>query len=95
MRGSGKELKPPLPEKRHGSFSYTPPPPTSHEHQFYGVTSSFTRLIMKTKYVSPHANFHNDRTMRTVTLLEKIASGGKENEPMPLDVKSQEQLCLE
>ena len=41
---------------------------------------------MRTKYVwrsliSPHANFHNDRTMRTVTLQEKIAGGGKEKEP--------------
>ena len=45
-----------------------PFPPTSHDHQFYGVTSGFTRLNMKTKCVwqiliSPHVNFHNDRTM--------------------------------
>ena len=25
--------------------------PTSHEHQFYGLTSDFTRLILKIKYV--------------------------------------------
>ena len=61
----------------------TLPPPTSHDHQVYGVTSGFTRLIMKTKCVwhiliSPHVNFHNDRTMRTVTLLVKIAGGGGE-----------------
>ena len=31
-----------------GCFSF---PPTSYEHQFYDVMSSFTRLIMKTKYV--------------------------------------------
>ena len=28
-----------------------PPPPTSHELQFISVTSGFTRLSMKTKYV--------------------------------------------
>ena len=26
-------------------------PLPSHKHRFYGVTSGFTRLIMKTKYV--------------------------------------------
>ena len=51
-------------------------PPTSHDNQFYGVTSGFTRLIMKSDYawprlICPHANFHKDRTMKTVTLLEK------------------------
>ena len=28
------------------------PPPTSHERELYGVTSAFTRLIMKTKNFS-------------------------------------------
>ena len=41
--------------------------PTSHEHEFYGVMGSFTRLVMKTKYVChelicPYVNFHNNRT---------------------------------
>ena len=43
---------------------------------------------MKTKYVcpsliSPHANFHNDWKMETLTLLEKKlqVGGGKEKEP--------------
>ena len=47
-----------------GSFSF---PPTSRKHEFYGVTSGFTRLIMKTKNVcqgliSLHVNFHDNRT---------------------------------
>ena len=25
-------------------------PSTSHEHQFFGVTSGFTRLVLKSKY---------------------------------------------
>ena len=45
-----------------------PFPPTSHEHQFYGLTSDFTRLIMKTKYVchgliSLYVSFHDNRKM--------------------------------
>ena len=48
----------------------------SHDHQYYGVTSGFTRLNMKTECVrhipiSPHFKFHNDRTMGTVTSLVK------------------------
>ena len=45
---------------------------------------------MKTKYIwpsliSPHANFHNDRKLSTVTLLEQIAGGGKgKRAPTPL-----------
>ena len=51
------------PGKLYDSFSFSP---TSHDHQFYGVTSNFIRLIMKSKYVwhsltSPHAKFHNDQ----------------------------------
>ena len=30
---------------------FLPPPPLSHQHQFYGVTTCFTRLGMKTKNV--------------------------------------------
>ena len=47
-----------------GSFSF---PPTSLKHEFYGLTSGFTRLIMKTKYVSHnlvslHVKFHDNQT---------------------------------
>ena len=40
------------------------PPPTSLNHEFYGLTIGFTRLIMKTKYVSHnlvslHVKFHD------------------------------------
>ena len=50
--------------------------PTSYEHQFYDVMSGFTKLIMKTKYVShgpitPHANFLVDRLVGTVILVVK------------------------
>ena len=67
---------------------YFPPPPTSDELQFFSVTSGFTRLIMKTKYVchdliSLYVNFHNNRTMWSTNLLVKICrwGGGKEKEP--------------
>ena len=55
----------------------SPPPPTSDELQFFSVTSGFTRLIMKTKYVchgliSLYDNFHNNRTMWSTNLLVKI-----------------------
>ena len=48
-------------------FLPPPPPPTSLKHEFYGLTSGFTRLIMATKYVchgliSLHANFYDNRT---------------------------------
>ena len=50
-----------------GSFSFSP---TSHEHEFYGVTGGFTWLIMKTKFVchnliSPYVKFHNNWTKWT------------------------------
>ena len=54
-----------------GSFSSTPPHLTqasilwSNKHRFYGLTSIFTRLSMKTKYVC-HGNFRDNRTMWTV-----------------------------
>ena len=56
-------------------------PHTSHDHQFYGVTSGFTRLNMRTKCVlhiliSRHVNFHNDRTMWTVTIPVKTCRWG-------------------
>ena len=52
-------------EKEPGSFSF--PPPTSFKHEFYGLTSGFTRLIMKSKYacyglISLHVDFHDNRT---------------------------------
>ena len=59
-------------------------PPTSFKHELYGLTSSFTRLIMKTKYVchgliSLHVNFHDNRTKWTVTSNIKFCrwGGGK------------------
>ena len=45
------------------------PTPTSHyEHQFYGVTSGFSRFIVETKYachplISPYVNFDNNPTI--------------------------------
>ena len=47
---------------------------------------------MKTDYVWPilislHANFHNDRTMRTVTLLEKSCRWGEGEGKEPRRVK--------
>ena len=62
-------------------------PPTSLKHELYGLTSGFTRLIMKTKYayyglISLHANFHDNRTKSTETSNMKICRwGGKEKEP--------------
>ena len=58
-------------ERMKALFPFVPPPPlppTSHNYQLYGVTSGFTKFNMKTKCVcqiliSPHVNFHNDRTM--------------------------------
>ena len=64
-----------------------PFPPTSLKHDFYGLTSGFTRLIMKTKYVchgliSLHGNFHDNRTKLTATSNIKICRWGvKEKEP--------------
>ena len=60
----------------------SPPPPTSLKHEFYALTSGFTRLIMKTKYVchgliSLHVNFHDNRKKRTVTLNIKSCRWGK------------------
>ena len=63
-------------------------PPTSHELQYISVTSGFTRLNMKTKYVrrgliSLYVIFHNNRTMWSTNLLVKICrwgGGGEEKE---------------
>ena len=68
-----------------------PFPPTSGELQFFSVTSGFTMLIMKTKYVchgliSLYVNFHNNRTMWSENLLVKICRWGeKGKEPLFLD----------
>ena len=65
-----------------GSFSSPPPPPpTSLKHELYGLTSGFTRLIMKTKYVwhgliSLHVNFHENHTKWTVISYVKICRWG-------------------
>ena len=53
-------------------FLGLPPSPTSDEHQFYGLTSSFTKLIIKLKYICHgliylHVNCHDNWTMQTVT----------------------------
>ena len=67
-----------------GSFSFSP---TWRQFQFISVTSGFTRLSMKTKYVcrgliSLNVNFHNNRTMWSKNLHVKICRWGeKEKEP--------------
>ena len=69
---------------------FLPPPPTSHELQYISVTSAFTRLSMKTKYVwrcfiSSYVNFHYNRTMWSTKLHVKICRWGeKEKEPNTL-----------
>ena len=54
-----------------------PPPPTSCQFQLISVTSCFTRLSMKSKYVCRgliglYVNFHNNRTMWSINLHVKI-----------------------
>ena len=68
-----------------GSFSFST---TSLKHEFYGLMSGLTRLIMETKYVCNGlislANFHDNWTKRTVTSNIKVCrwgGGGKEKEP--------------
>ena len=63
-------------------------PPTSLKLELYGLTSGFTRLIMKTKYacfglISLHANFHDNRTKGTATSNIKICrwGGGSKKSP--------------
>ena len=58
-----------------------PFPPTSLKHEFYGLTSGFTRLIMKTKYVchgliSLHVNFHVNRTLKCNFKYKSLQVGG-------------------
>ena len=58
-----------------------PPHPTSHTHQLYGVTSGYTRLIMKTKHachglISLLVKFHKNLTMRTLFLHVKNRKWG-------------------
>ena len=58
-----------------------PFPPTSRQLQLISVTSDFTRLSMKTKYVcrgliSLYVNFHNNRTMWSRNLHVKICRWG-------------------
>ena len=60
------------------------PPPTSFKHEFFRLTSGFTRLVMKTKYVchglfSLHVNFH-DKVNRNFNY-KKLLVGEKEKEP--------------
>ena len=66
------------------------PSPSSYKHQFHDVTSGFTRLSIKTKYVchgliSPYAKFYNNPTIRTENLLSRW---GKEKELFSFDKKS-------
>ena len=83
-------------------FRHPPPPPapTSHKHEFFGLTSGFTRLILNTKYVchgiiSRHVNFHDTRTKWTVTSSIKICRWGeKEKEPINFVYLSSNLLCL-
>ena len=63
-----------------------PPPPNSLIH-VHGLTSGFTSLLMKTKYVchgliSLHVNFHDNRTKWTVTSnIKNYRWGEKEKSP--------------
>ena len=81
-------------------------PPTSFKHEFYGVTSGFTRLIMKTKYVchgliSLHVIFYDNRTKGTETLNTKICrwggggggGGGKRAQNNPQNYNEQSKKC--
>ena len=59
-----------------------PFPPISHELQYFSVTSGFTRLSMKTKYVcrgliSLYVEFHNNRTMWSTNLHVKFCRWGE------------------
>ena len=75
--------------KKYSSFSFPPPPPpTSRQFQLISVTSDFTMLSIKTKYVcrgliSLYVNFHKNRTMWSTNLHVKNSrwGRGKENEP--------------
>ena len=58
-----------------------PPPPTSRQFQLISVTSGFTRLSMKTKYVCRgliglYLSFHNNQTMWSTNLHVKICKWG-------------------
>ena len=49
-------------------FSSHPTPNSHYEHQFYGVTSGFSRFIVETKFachplISPNVNFDNNPTI--------------------------------
>ena len=77
-----------------GSFSSPPPPPpTSHELQYISVTSGFTRLSMKTKYVcrgliSLYINFQNNRTILSTNFYVKNCMwGGKRKRALQYYVK--------
>ena len=67
-------------EKKFKAF-FPSPPPTSHKLQYISVTSGFTRLSMRIKYVcrvliSLYVNFHNNRTMWSTNLHGKFCRWG-------------------
>ena len=73
-----------------GSFSSPPP---SHELQYISVTSGFTRLSMKTKYVcrdliSLYVHFHSNRTMWSTNLHVKICRWGGKRKKRPKSLKT-------
>ena len=80
-----------------GSFSFNPPPPPpppSHELQYINeLTSGFTRLSMKTKYVcrgliSLYVNFHKNRTMWLSNLHVRIRRWGEKEKKRSVFVVS-------
>ena len=84
---SGSFTVPPT-RYKHQRALFLPPPPTSRQFQLFSVTSGFTRLSKKTKYVcrgliSRYVNFHNNRTMWSTNSHVKICRcGEKEKEPI-------------
>ena len=63
--GTGKELRLVAFYNQMRALFPPPPPHTNMNFTVYGVTSDFTRFVMRTKYVfqsliSPYVNFHNN-----------------------------------
>ena len=69
-------------EKQNILLALFPFPPTSRQFLLISVTSGFTRLSMKTKYVCRgliglYVNFHNNRTMWSTNFHVKICRWGE------------------